>query len=73
MPCPHNEISIVQRLSLIHIFLIELLGADHAPGVLIKIRLYHPGFEMCIRDRYNALGQETSRLVSGSVYSSWEY
>lgn len=22
---------------------------------------------------YNALGQETSRLVSGSVYSSWEY
>ena len=25
-------------------FLIELLGAVHAPGVLIKIRLYHPGF-----------------------------
>ena len=25
-------------------FLVELLGADHAPGVLIKIRLYHPGF-----------------------------
>ena len=22
---------------------------------------------------YNALGQETSRLVSGGVYSSWEY
>ena len=25
-------------------FLIELLGTDHAPGVLIKIRLYHSGF-----------------------------
>ena len=25
-------------------FLVELLGTDHAPGVLIKIRLYHSGF-----------------------------
>ena len=25
-------------------FLVKLLGTDHAPGVLIKIRLYHPGF-----------------------------
>lgn len=25
-------------------FLVELLGADHVPGVLIKVRLYHPGF-----------------------------
>ena len=52
--CPfHNDKtpSMKLDLSLIHIFkgmvqgfLIELLGADHAPGVLIKIRLYHPGF-----------------------------
>ena len=25
-------------------FLVKLLGTDHAPGVLIKIRLYHSGF-----------------------------
>ena len=25
-------------------FLVELLGANHVPGVLIKIRLYHSGF-----------------------------
>ena len=30
--------------SMVQGFLIELLGADHAPGVFIKIRLYHPGF-----------------------------
>ena len=28
---------------------------------------------MRIGMEYNALGQETSRLVSGGVYSSWEY
>ena len=50
MPCPHNEISIVQRSN--QMCIRDRLGADRFPGVLIKVSLYHPGFgEMCIRDR----------------------